>query len=170
MTRPWWASSSATSATAASRPTKLVSCTARLWGWRSRERRGGKPERQVGVGQLVDLLGAAQVTHPVGAEVDQAGPGRQVVGHQVGGRPRDEDLAAVAEVAQPARPGDGLAEVADLVPQLRLPGAQPHPRRGRPCATSSRWTSRAQASASDARAKAATNEPSPPASTCLTPR
>ena len=39
---------------------------------------------EVGVAQLVDLDRTRQVSHAVGPEVGQAGPGGQVVGRQVG--------------------------------------------------------------------------------------
>ena len=87
---------------------------------------GREVDAKVGVAQLVDLLRTGQVTHAVGAEVGEAGPGGQVVGHQVCARPGEEDLAAVAEVAQPASTGDSLAEVADLVLQLCFPRVQAH--------------------------------------------
>ena len=93
---------------------------------------------QIRVAQLVDLLGAGEVTHPVGAEVGQAGPRRQVAGHQVGARTRQQDLAAVAEVrrraaraaawpeygASPRAPASPVCRPirsgAALVPQLAL--------------------------------------------------
>ena len=68
----------------------------------------------------------------MGPEVDQAGPRQRVVGHQVGGGTGEQDLAVMSELAEPARTGDGVAEVADLVQQLGFPGAHAYPQGGQP--------------------------------------
>ena len=66
----------------------------------------GDGQRLLGFAQRIakapeDAVNArAAVSHPVKAEVDQAGPRRQVDGHQVCARSGQEDLATVAEPAR----------------------------------------------------------------------
>ena len=99
-----------------------------------RPRRRG-PERQRLVGeagrdQLVDPLGPLDVAQAVLTPVHQRDARRQLAGHELVRRRRDEHLAAVPDREQPGDPVEGGPEV---VPAARLDGAgvdgHPHAQR-----------------------------------------
>jgi hypothetical protein len=76
--------------------------------------------------QLEEVLGAPQVLEPMGAQVAQGGPVRELVQHQGGCRRRQQHLAAVAGRHDPRGTVDRRAEVVARA-RLRLAGVQPHP-------------------------------------------
>jgi hypothetical protein len=90
-----------------------------------RHRRG---RGQLGMGEREDVLGPGQPPQVVGAHVDQAGPVRELVGHQLGRGPGQQDLPALAEPAQPRGAVERLAVVV-AVAQLGLAGVQRSPGR-----------------------------------------
>ena len=124
---------------------------------------------ELGVHELVDVLGPAEVLQPVYAEVAQRRAVRQPVADELARRLRQHDLAAVPGVAQAG--GAVQSRARRSCPRL---GAGPR-RCGCPCAAgagsraSCRWISSAHATASDARANAATKLSPSPCSTGRTP-
>jgi hypothetical protein len=76
-------------------------------------------------GDLEDALRTGQVLERMLAEIDQRHAGRHVVGHQVVGRPRDEDLAAMAGLRDARRPVHVDADQAG-VRHHRLAGVDAH--------------------------------------------
>jgi hypothetical protein len=78
------------------------------------------------VDQLEQLLGPPQILEPMGAELQQGGTVRQLVGHQGGRGGRQQHLASVTDRHDPCAADHRRAEVV-VPPQLRLTGVQPHP-------------------------------------------
>jgi hypothetical protein len=78
------------------------------------------------MGDREHVLGPGQPLQQVRADVDQAGALRELVGDQLGGGPRQQDLAAPAQGPQPGRPVEGLPEVVPVA-QLGLAGVQGPP-------------------------------------------
>lgn len=78
--------------------------------------------------QGADLLGPRQPLELVGAGIGQGRRGRQLVGHQLGGRPRQQDLAALRQRPQPRRPVQRLPVVVPT-PELCLAGVHGRPGR-----------------------------------------
>jgi hypothetical protein len=87
-----------------------------------RRRRG-----EVRVRQREDVLGPRQSLQRVRADVDQPGAVRELVGHQLGRRPRQQDLAALTERPQPSGPVERRSVVVAAA-QLGLAGVQRGPR------------------------------------------
>ena len=77
------------------------------------------------------VLGPAEIAQAVHPPVGQLSPGRQAVDHEVVRGPREQDLAAVRELAQPRAAAQRQPEVVALVAQLRLRRVQrdAHPQR-----------------------------------------
>ena len=98
----------------------------RLDRLRERGHRAQRRERVVEpVGDdLVDPLGPVESLEHVLAEITQLEAGDLVLVDETGGRPREEDLTAVAERTDPRRPVDAHAEVA-VAGQLGLRGMDP---------------------------------------------
>jgi hypothetical protein len=86
---------------------------------------------EVGVDQLEQPLGTAQVLEAVGAEVAQVGSFREPVGGQGGRRRRQQHLAAMADGHDPCGAVDCRAEVVAGAGR-GLAGVQPHPHPQRP--------------------------------------
>jgi hypothetical protein len=82
------------------------------------------------MGDREDVLGPGQALEGMRPDVDQGGTVRELVGHQLGGRPRQQDLAALPERPQPGRAVERLPEIV-LVAQLGLAGVQGGPGRER---------------------------------------
>jgi hypothetical protein len=83
---------------------------------------------QIGMHQREDVLGPGQPPQVVRAHVHQAGPVRQLVGHQLGRGPGQQHLPALPERPQPRGAVERLAVVV-AVAQLRLAGVQRGPGR-----------------------------------------
>ena len=132
----------------------------------------GNPQRwevvdQVGVAQLHHSFGARQITQRMGAQIGQPGIGGKPVGHQILGGARQQGLAPMPQIAQPRGAVDGRAGIVAFIAQLDFTGvhtdAQPDRRQRR-----SLQLQRA-ATASEARANAATKLSPSPCSTGRTP-
>ena len=80
------------------------------------------------MGDREDVLGPGQALEGMRPDVDQGGTVRELLGHQLGGRPRQQDLAALPERPQPGRAVERLPEIV-LVAQLGLAGVQGGPGR-----------------------------------------
>jgi hypothetical protein len=83
---------------------------------------------QVGMHDREDVLGSREAPEKVRSDVDQGGPFRKLVDHQLGRRPGQQDLAAPTQRPQPGRPVEGRPEVV-AVAQLGLPGVERGPGR-----------------------------------------
>jgi hypothetical protein len=91
---------------------------------------GGRVEdrwrRQVGMGQGDDLLGSRQPLELVGAGIGQGRGGRQLIGHQLRGRPRQQDLTALRQGPHTGRPVQRRPVVVPTA-LLSLPGMEGRP-------------------------------------------
>jgi hypothetical protein len=58
---------------------------------------GRQGSGQLGMGDREDVLGPGQALEGMRPDVDQGGTVRELIGHQLGGRPRQQDLAALPE-------------------------------------------------------------------------
>src|SRR6266545_6261622 len=71
-----------------------------------------KVDRQVGRDELEDLLGMAKVFERVRAEIAHADRRRQLIAHQLLGRQREQDLAAVCGCKQS---GDAIERWTEVI-------------------------------------------------------
>jgi hypothetical protein len=58
---------------------------------------GRQGSGQLGMGDREDVLGPGQALEGMRPDLDQGGTVRELIGHQLGGRPRQQDLAALPE-------------------------------------------------------------------------
>ena len=82
---------------------------------------------EVGVGELVHLLGPHQVGELVAPQIDQTGAVGEPVEHQIRRGPRHDHLPAVGAVAQPGAAVERGAGVVALAAQHDLAGVHGHP-------------------------------------------
>jgi hypothetical protein len=87
---------------------------------------GREVDLETGVAELPHLLGSLQVFEPVGAEVPQAGVGRQVLADDGRGPAREERLPPMGDVPQARRSVDLQPLVVGL-PDGGFSGVEAHP-------------------------------------------
>ena len=75
------------------------------WEVVERAQRTSKLRAELRVTELEDVLGTAEVLQPVQPEVGERHAGRKPVADEVGGRARDQDLAAVSRSRAGAHSG-----------------------------------------------------------------